>query len=92
MNTQSNSELRTVFNQFDVNNDGTIDENELRTVMKNMGQNPTQEEIRAMFKAADVNGDGQITFEGIGIKIMFRIKHSKRYYFSSYRIRNDRKS
>jgi len=56
------SELRAVFNEFDLNKDGHIQLNELRSVMIKMGKSPSDEELKAMFKAADADGDGNIDF------------------------------
>lgn len=57
-------ELREIFREFDLNGDGYIVMDELRSVMIKMGQSPTEEELAAMFKAADVDNDGKIEFKG----------------------------
>ena len=36
---------------------------ELRHVMANLGEKPTDEEVDEMIRAADVDGDGQINYE-----------------------------
>lgn len=56
-------EMKTIFKEFDLNGDGRIQINELRSVMIKMGQSPTDEELQAMFKAADQDNDGVIDFD-----------------------------
>lgn len=42
--------------------DGTITTKELGTVMRSLGQNPTEAELQEMVNEVDVNGDGTIDF------------------------------
>ena len=42
---------------------GTIDFDELKHVMTELGQDPTYEEIEEMIFACDTNGDGEIDFD-----------------------------
>ena len=39
-------EFRTVFNIFDSDGGGEIEDNEIRMVFQSLGQNPTPEEVR----------------------------------------------
>jgi len=55
-------DLRGIFQEFDLNNDGFIQKNELKAVMLKMGQSPTDEELDSMFSAADQDKDGNIDF------------------------------
>lgn len=48
---------------FDVNGDGWISREELRTVMTNLGEKLTDQDIDAMIKEADLNGDGRVNYE-----------------------------
>ncbi len=48
---------------FDVNGDGWISRDELRTVMNNLGEKLTDQELDAMIKEADLNGDGRVNYE-----------------------------
>ena len=41
-------EMRDTFNLFDVDRDGSIDRDEFGTVMRALGQNPSEEEIDAL--------------------------------------------
>jgi Ca2+-binding EF-hand superfamily protein len=63
-NVLDDKELRAIFAEFDINGDGSIKRNELRSVMTKMGQNPTEDELDLMFKAADTDNDGCINFKG----------------------------
>jgi len=42
---------------------GTIDFDELKHIMTELGQDPTYEEIEEMIFACDTNGDGEIDFD-----------------------------
>ncbi len=42
---------------FDEDGDGTITTQELGTVMKNLGQNPSQAELRSMISEVDEAGE-----------------------------------
>ena len=50
------SEFKEAFNLFDKNGDGVISCKELGTVMRSMGQNPTEAEIRDMINEVDADG------------------------------------
>ena len=48
---------------FDIDGGGTIESNELKTVMTKLGDNPTDEEIQDMILLVDENGDNEIDFD-----------------------------
>lgn len=48
------------FVQFDINDDGTIKTKELGTVMRSLGQNPTEAELQDMINEVDADGSGVI--------------------------------
>ncbi|KAI9260207.1 hypothetical protein BY458DRAFT_516515 [Sporodiniella umbellata] len=56
-------ELKKCFEKFDKNGDGQISENELKEVMKDLGENLSDTEIKDMIQEADSNKDGKIDFE-----------------------------
>lgn len=58
-------ELRHVFKVFDKDGNGTINLEELKTVMRNLGERLSDEECRLMIKAADADGNGVIDFDGM---------------------------
>ena len=55
--------MREAFNLFDKNGDGTITVKELGTVMRQLGQNPTNEELGDMINEVDIDGNGTLDFE-----------------------------
>ena len=55
-------DFRGVFEMFDVDNDKNISVKELSTIMRSLGQNPTEEEVNQMIKDADEDESGEIDF------------------------------
>lgn len=49
------SEFREAFNLFDKNKDNVISAKELGTVMRALGQSPTDKDIETMIQHADLN-------------------------------------
>lgn len=56
------AEFKEAFSLFDKDGDGTITTKELGTVMRSLGQNPTQAELQDMIREVDVDGNGTIDF------------------------------
>ncbi|XP_014787760.1 neo-calmodulin [Octopus bimaculoides] len=56
------SEYREAFTMFDRDKDGKITARELGTVLRSLGQNPTEQEIRDMINEVDFDGNGTIEF------------------------------
>ncbi|KAL3417991.1 calmodulin [Phlyctema vagabunda] len=54
---------RHAFELFDTNGDGTISVKELSSVMKSLGQNPSDAEIEDMINEVDHDRNGTIDFE-----------------------------
>ena len=64
------AEFRAAFELFDRDRDGTITTKELGTVMKNLGQNPSETELEEMIKQVDLDGNGTIDFkEFLGLMV-----------------------
>jgi len=55
-------EFKEAFTLFDKDGDGTIAVKELGTVMRALGQNPTEAELQEMTKEVDKDGSGTIEF------------------------------
>ena len=57
------TEFRAAFELFDKDRDGAITTKELGTVMRNLGQNPSEEELKQMIREVDLDGSGTIDFK-----------------------------
>jgi len=55
------AEFKEAFSLFDKDGDGTITTKELGTVMRSLGQNPTEAELQDMIQEVDSNGNGQVS-------------------------------
>jgi len=56
------AELKKVFALFDEDGDGKITIKELGTMMRSLGQNPTEAELRDLINEVDADGNGTIDF------------------------------
>lgn len=54
---------REAFRVFDLDGNGYIDKNELRHVMKRLGETLSDDDVKEMFQEADINNDGQIDLD-----------------------------
>ncbi|KAK3092934.1 hypothetical protein FSP39_009081 [Pinctada imbricata] len=62
LNEEQIAEFKEAFSLFDKDGDGTITTKELGTVMRSLGQNPTEAELQDMINEVDVDGNGTIDF------------------------------
>merc|ERR1712046_54842 len=56
------AEFKEAFSLFDKDGDGTITTKELGTVMRSLGQNPTEAELQDMINEVDADASGTIDF------------------------------
>merc|ERR1711997_691366 len=56
------AEFKEAFSLFGKDGDGTITTKELGTVMRSLGQNPTEAELQDMINEVDADGNGTIDF------------------------------
>ena len=56
-------EFKGVFELFDKDRNGKITSKELGTVMRGLGQNPTEEELKQIIREVDLDGNGTIDFK-----------------------------
>ena len=59
LSAEEREEFVEAFNLFDRDGDGSISVKELGTVLRSLGQNPTEAEIQAMIEEVDTDGDGK---------------------------------
>ncbi|KAL4237939.1 hypothetical protein ACF0H5_002649 [Mactra antiquata] len=55
-------EFKEAFSLFDKDGDGRVTSKELGTVMRSLGQNPTESELLDMVNEVDTDGNGNIDF------------------------------
>ncbi|MCJ1433603.1 hypothetical protein MMC27_002966 [Xylographa pallens] len=56
------SDFKEAFSLFDKNGDGQITSKELGTVMRSLGQNPSESELQDMINEVDADNNGTIDF------------------------------
>ncbi|NXA79820.1 CALMS protein, partial [Thryothorus ludovicianus] len=56
------AEFKEAFSLFDRDSDGCISTKELGTVMRSLGQNPTEAELQGMVGEVDADGSGTVDF------------------------------
>ena len=62
LTTEQIAEFKEAFSLFDKDGKGEISEKELITVLRALGNNPTEEELDTMIKEVDEDGSGTIDF------------------------------
>ena len=62
LNEEQIAEIKEAFSLFDKNGDGKISSKELGTVMRSLGQNPTEAEIQSMINEVDTDRNGSLEF------------------------------
>ena len=55
--------LAEAFNLFDKDGDGTITTQELSTVLRALGQDPSKDEVKDIVNDVDVDGNGLLDFQ-----------------------------
>ena len=63
LSNEQSAELKKAFEVMDANKDGVVTKDELKTLLKGLGEEVTDEVVEEMIKIADDNGDGKIQFE-----------------------------
>ncbi|GAU42986.1 hypothetical protein TSUD_188600 [Trifolium subterraneum] len=56
------AELREIFRSFDRNNDGTLTQLELNSLLRSLGLKPSAEQLEIFIQRADTNSNGLIEF------------------------------
>ena len=60
MTEEQIAEFKEAFSLFDKDGDGTITTKELGTVMRSLGQNPTEAELQDMINEVDADGKNRL--------------------------------
>ena len=63
MTEEQIAEFKEAFSLFDKDGDGTITTKELGTVMRSLGQNPTEAELQDMINEVDADGKNDCSFK-----------------------------
>ena len=71
------AEFQEAFKLFDKNGDGTITTEELGTIMKSLGQNPTKTELEDIIKDVDNDGNGTVDFPEFLTMMIRKMKDPK---------------
>ncbi|CAI4212163.1 unnamed protein product [Parascedosporium putredinis] len=66
------SEFKEAFSLFDKDGDGQITTKELGTVMRSLGQNPSESELQDMINEVDADNNGTIDFPDEEVDEMIR--------------------
>ncbi|ETV92649.1 hypothetical protein H310_13094 [Aphanomyces invadans] len=59
----SDSEILEAFKAFDLDHNNYVGAAEIRHVLINIGESPTDEEVDEMIRMVDIDGDGQVSFD-----------------------------
>ena len=63
LSEDQSAELKKAFDVMDANKDGVVTKDELRTLLKGLGEDVTDEVVDEMINIADENGDGKVQFD-----------------------------
>lgn len=67
------TEFKEAFSLFDKDGDGTITTKELGTVMRSLGQNPTEAELQDMINEVDADGKTHLQFYNSSLCVLVKI-------------------
>ena len=70
------AEFKEAFSMFDKDGDGTITTKELGTVMRSLGQNPTEGEVQDMINEVDADGSGAVEFPEFCVMMVKKMQES----------------
>ncbi len=71
MTEEQIAEFKEAFSLFDKDGDGTITTKELGTVMRSLGQNPTEAELQDMINEVDADGMNENTTNNLKTTTFF---------------------
>ncbi|XVF52315.1 hypothetical protein PTKIN_Ptkin05aG0008800 [Pterospermum kingtungense] len=62
LNDEQIAELREIFRSFDRNNDGSLTQLELGSLLRSLGLKPSPDQVEALIQKADTNNNGLVEF------------------------------
>ena len=62
LSSEQAAELKKAFEVMDTNKDGFVTKDELKSLLKGLGEDVTDDVVDEMIKIADANGDGKVDF------------------------------
>ncbi|XVE57391.1 hypothetical protein DITRI_Ditri04bG0087300 [Diplodiscus trichospermus] len=62
LNDEQIAELREIFRSFDRNNDGSLTQLELGSLLRSLGLKPSSDQLEALIQKADTNSNGLVEF------------------------------
>ncbi|XP_008703622.1 calmodulin-like [Ursus americanus] len=83
------AEFKAAFSRFDTNGDGTINTQELGAVMRDLGEDLSEDELKKLIALVDTDGDGVISFQEFLAEMVKRMKswgseHDMREVFRAF--------
>lgn len=81
MTEEQIAEFKEAFSLFDKDGDGTITTKELGTVMRSLGQNPTEAELQDMINEVDADGTQLSNFSNLQ-NLLVTLQVPGRLYFT----------
>lgn len=68
--TQQLQQLKTIFDRFDMDADGSLTHLELAALLRSLGLKPTGDHVHALLANIDANGNGAVEFDELAAAIM----------------------
>ena len=68
--------LRTAFSVFDSDGSGTVSEQEMMNVMREMGEKFSEHDLEAVFRGMDHDGNGKISYDEFVTVVTAEMKDS----------------
>ncbi|MBA0826796.1 hypothetical protein Goarm_011617 [Gossypium armourianum] len=74
------AELREIFSSFDRNNDGSLTQLELGSLLRSLGLKPSLDQVEALIQKADSNNNGLIEFSEFVVMLAPELQPEKSPY------------
>jgi len=88
MPRDESEQIRQAFSMIDKDGSGKISSDELKNILKSIGEKLSDEEVDEIMRDIDLNGDGELDCDGQEIRfmlsMMFKIDQNRNYVFIEY--------